>query len=99
MIGSQEWCQLYNILPVGFASFLFFFLALCKPCVMEQGILWCQFLNLPVGVVMVLEALYTRVICSDCKNNTQCGCTSRTRAIVLQETPLLQTKRFLYYVY
>lgn len=59
---------------------------------MEQGILWCQFLNLPVGVVKVLEALYTRVICSDCKNNTQCGCTSRTRAIVLQETPLLQTK-------
>lgn len=78
---------------------LLFFLALCKPCVMEQGILWCQFLNLPVGVVKVLEALYTRVICSDCKNNTQCGRTSRTRAIVLQETPLLQTKRFLYYVY
>lgn len=97
MIGSQEWCQLYNNLPVGFASSIF--LALCKPCVMEQGILWCQFLNLPVGVVKVLEALYTRVICSDCKNNTQCGCTSRTRAIVLQETPLLQTKRFLYYVY
>lgn len=61
---------------------LFFFLALCKPCVMEQGILWCQFLNLPVGVVKVLEALYTHVICSDCKNNTQCGFTSRTRAIV-----------------
>lgn len=97
MIGSQEWCQLYNNLPVDFASS--FFLALCKPCVMEQGTLWCQFLNLPVGVVKVLEALYTRVICSDCKNNTQCGFTSRTRAIVLQETPLLQTKRFLYYVY
>lgn len=25
MIGSQEWCQLYNNLPVGFASFLFLF--------------------------------------------------------------------------
>lgn len=59
---------------------------------MEQVTLWCQFLNLPVGVVKVLEALYTRVICSDCKNNTQCGFTSRTRAIVWQETPLLQTK-------
>lgn len=84
MIGSQEWCQLYDNLPFGFASFLFlfFFLALCKPCVMEQVTLWCQFLNLPVGVVKVLEALYTRVICSDCKNNTQCGFTSRTRAIV-----------------
>lgn len=49
---------------------------------MEQVTLWCQFLNLPVGVVKVFEALYTRVICSDCKNNTQCGFTSRTRAIV-----------------
>lgn len=44
MIGSQEWCQLYNNLPVGFASVT----------------LWCQFLNLPVGVVKVLEALYPR---------------------------------------
>lgn len=25
MIGSQEWCQLYNNLPFGFASFLFLF--------------------------------------------------------------------------
>lgn len=62
--------------------FFSFFKALCKPCVMEQVTLWCQFLNLPVGVVKVLEALFTRVICSDCKNNTQCGFTSRTRAIV-----------------